>query len=223
MPAKRIYLFRHGETDLNRHGIVQGSGVDAGLNERGKQQSEAFFRKYGRQPFEVVITSGLRRTHETVAPFLEAGLPWQQFAELNEIGWGRHEGKKSTREMIEEYEEVLASWQHGDLRKCLAGGESAAEMAARLIRFAERLKARNERQLLICSHGRAMRCLLCILRGMPPTAMDQFNHSNTALYIFEQDGNRFKPVLTNDTSHLSGQEAQGPPSDNPSQNEASQT
>ncbi|MCY7358013.1 MAG: histidine phosphatase family protein, partial [Rudanella sp.] len=35
MEHKRIYIIRHGETDYNRRGVVQGSGVDADLNEMG--------------------------------------------------------------------------------------------------------------------------------------------------------------------------------------------
>lgn len=44
--TKYIYILRHGETDYNRRGIVQGSGVDAELNEYGRLQAEAFFRYY---------------------------------------------------------------------------------------------------------------------------------------------------------------------------------
>ena len=43
---KQLYIIRHGETELNRLGIVQGRGVDASLNETGITQAEAFFQKY---------------------------------------------------------------------------------------------------------------------------------------------------------------------------------
>ena len=39
---KDIYLIRHGETDYNRMGVVQGSGIDADLNELGNRQAQAF-------------------------------------------------------------------------------------------------------------------------------------------------------------------------------------
>jgi probable phosphoglycerate mutase len=41
-PIKDIYLIRHGETDYNRMGVVQGSGIDADLNELGQRQAQAF-------------------------------------------------------------------------------------------------------------------------------------------------------------------------------------
>lgn len=39
---KDIYLIRHGETDYNRMRVVQGSGIDADLNELGNKQARAF-------------------------------------------------------------------------------------------------------------------------------------------------------------------------------------
>jgi probable phosphoglycerate mutase len=33
MSKKTIYLIRHGQTDFNKQGIVQGSGVDSSLND----------------------------------------------------------------------------------------------------------------------------------------------------------------------------------------------
>jgi len=43
---KTIYIIRHGETDLNRLGIVQGRGMDTSLNEKGLEQAEAFYQAY---------------------------------------------------------------------------------------------------------------------------------------------------------------------------------
>ena len=68
-------MIRHGETEYNRQGIVQGSGIDADLNETGRNQAEAFYQKYKDIPFDKVYTSALVRTHQTVEKFIEAGIP----------------------------------------------------------------------------------------------------------------------------------------------------
>ena len=47
-----------------------------------------------------------------------------------------------------------------------------------------------------------MRCLLCLLKGLPPTDMERYNHSNTALYKIRLEGGRFHFELENDLSHL---------------------
>ena len=59
---KTIYIIRHGETDYNRQGIIQGSGVDSDLNETGRIQAEKFFKAYHHIPFDKVYTSELKRT-----------------------------------------------------------------------------------------------------------------------------------------------------------------
>lgn len=199
---KSIYILRHGETDLNRNGIVQGSGVDTHLNELGQQQSQAFYQRYADLPFEVVLTSALRRTHQTVKGFIESGIPWEQWAEINEISWGVHEGQQSTPQMHEEYTTLVRHWKAENYDARIDGGESAQELAKRMHHFVEQLKNRPEKQILVCSHGRAMRCLMCVLKGKPLYQMDHFKHANTGLYKLSYDGESFHFELENDLSHL---------------------
>lgn len=200
--TKHIYIIRHGETDYNRMGIVQGSGVDSDLNDLGRAQAQAFFEHYQRQPFEVVLTSRLKRTHQTVSGFLDKGLPWEQFAELNEISWGELDGKPSTPALHEIYRRVVGEWRNGNLEARNGNGESAAEMGERLQRFAGHLRARSERHILVCSHGRAIRGLMCLLLEKPLKDMDQFGHDNTGLYHLTYENGAFHLQLHNDTRHL---------------------
>ncbi|MFN7119787.1 MAG: histidine phosphatase family protein [Saprospiraceae bacterium] len=199
---KTIYIIRHGETDLNRQGIVQGSGVDAPLNELGRQQAQAFYDLYKVVPFEVVLTSALQRTHQTVAPFLETGLPWEQFADINEMNWGEHEGKVSTPEMHADYQQIKEAWSRGELEVRLPGGESAEELGIRISRFIDHLKHRAEKLILVCSHGRAMSAMMCLLHGLPLHEMNQYFHYNTGLWKVHFDGFAFEFELENDTKHL---------------------
>jgi len=200
--TQTLYILRHAETDLNRLGIVQGQGVDTELNDTGRRQAAAFFRTYGHLPFEGVLTSSLKRTHQTIAPFIEMGLPWEQFPELNEIGWGIHEGKAPTEPMRREYSRVVEAWSNGQLEACMPGGESAADLARRLSRFLEHLRTRPERLLLVCTHGRALRCLICLMKGRPPSQMNLFGHANTGLYIAHANGRGYQFEVENDLKHL---------------------
>ena len=45
-PNKKIYLIRHGETDINVNKLLQGSNVDVSLNETGQKQAERFYEQY---------------------------------------------------------------------------------------------------------------------------------------------------------------------------------
>lgn len=199
---KKIYLIRHGETELNRLHIVQGSGVDSSLNETGRGQGRAFFNCYKDIDFQLVMTSALKRTVETVAPFIEAKIPWIAYPELNEMGWGVHEGKSGQPWMKVEYERVNNAWKSGDFTARMEEGESAEELAERLSRFVEILKNRPEERILICSHGRSISALMCLLKGWSLTEMKQFKSHNTALYIGNFDGEQFEFEIESDRRHL---------------------
>ena len=206
MTEKIIFIIRHGETDLNRQKIVQGQGVDASLNKLGIQQGQAFYNYYKDEDFEVVITSALKRTKQTVAPFIQQGVYTQAFEEINEINWGVHEGKSSEPWMIKAYKKLIDQWQNGIFDARLEEGESAAEMAFRLTKFVEHLKDRAEKKILICSHGRAMRCLMCILKDQHLREMENYRHNNTGLYKVHYKDGQFHFLLENDLRHLEAEE-----------------
>jgi broad specificity phosphatase PhoE len=201
--ARSIYLLRHGQTDFNVRGIVQGSGVDSSLNDQGRRQAAQFFAAYGSQPFDKVYTSTLRRTQESVQHFLDLGLPHEAHAGLNEISWGTREGTRITMEEDEEYRYVLAQWAAGNTAARLQGGESPAEVAARQRPFIELLKSRPaEQNVLVCMHGRAMRVMLCQLLGYPLQYMEAFEHSNLCLYKLQLTGTMFTVRNFLDVTHL---------------------
>ena len=200
--SKTVYLLRHGETDYNLKGIVQGSGVNSSLNDTGRAQAAAFHRRYGKLPFELVVTSRLKRTHETVRGFIDDGLTWVEKPEINEMSWGIHEGKLASPEMIESYGEMKDGWMQGDYSRRIEGGESAAELGARLAKFVAWLRARPEELLLVCSHGRAMCALVTLMQGEPLSEMNKYQHSNTGLWRARQLDWGFRFDLENDRSHL---------------------
>ncbi|MFT6936378.1 MAG: putative phosphoglycerate mutase [Saprospiraceae bacterium] len=199
---KELYIIRHGETDFNRQGIVQGSGVNSSLNENGKLQALHFFNKYKDVEFDYVYSSTLKRTHETVQHFINKGITWRVRAEIREISWGIHEGQKGTKESIQRYKNLIEYWNDGNFDARLEGGESAAEMVVRLNHFLEELKRTDFKRALICSHGRTLRCLMCLINNDHLREMDNYQHWNTGLYIVELNADVFKIVLHKDVSHL---------------------
>ncbi|SDY34164.1 histidine phosphatase family protein [Hymenobacter psychrophilus] len=203
MSVKKIYLIRHGQTDFNVRGIVQGSGIDSSLNEAGRRQAARFFAAYSHVSFDKVYTSLLRRTHESVAGFLDLGLPHEAHGGLNEIGWGTREGTRITPEEDEEYHRVLQDWHAGRTASALEGGESPDEVAARQRPFIELLTGRpHEQTVLVCMHGRAMRVLLCQLLHYPLSQMENFEHHNLGLYELEYTNSLFTVRNFLDTKHL---------------------
>lgn len=203
MSSKKIYIIRHGQTDFNLQNIVQGSGVDSSLNDVGRAQARAFFDMYRDVAFDKVYTSALRRTTETVKSFLELGIPSESLVGLNEISWGTKEGFKITPEEDQYYHYMLKQWELGNTSLRIEGGESPEDVVRRMQPALDRILGRpDERSILICMHGRAIRILLCILLNYPLKSMDMFEHENLCLYLLNYNGAFFTVELYNDTTHL---------------------
>ncbi|AMR25799.1 histidine phosphatase family protein [Hymenobacter psoromatis] len=203
MPIQQLYLLRHGQTDFNVQGIVQGSGIDSDLNARGREQTAQFWAAYQNTPFDRVYTSRLRRTQQSVQHFIDQGLPHESSAALNEISWGTREGSRITPQEDAEYGRVLDAWRAGGDQARLPGGESPAEVAARQRPFIELLRSRPQDEIvLVCLHGRALRVLLCQLMSYPLSCMDGFEHQNLCLYKLHYTGSRYTIRNFLDISHL---------------------
>ena len=186
-PINTIYIIRHGQTDFNLQGIVQGSGINSELNETGHIQAQQFFEHYKSVSFSKIFTSSLQRTHQTVAPFTQIGIPMHILTELDEINWGIMEGAKPTVENTELFMSVLKQWQKGDLDVAVEGGETPNQLFERQKLGLIKINEHSENNpTLVCMHGRAMRSFLCLLTGNPLHKMDDFAHDNVCLYILEK-------------------------------------
>lgn len=202
MMEKLLYIVRHGETDFNRQHIVQGQGVDTSLNGKGIEQANLFFNYYKDIDFDLVVTSALKRTRETMAPFINQGIPWVQYPEINEISWGTQEGKRSTPEMRQKYAHLIESWNSGHYDIGMEEGETAQQMGDRLSKFINLIPSFKEKKILVCSHGRAMRALVCLMKNEPLKNMQQYHHKNTGLYKAKYNNGQFEFLLHNDISHI---------------------
>lgn len=202
---KSLYIIRHGQTDLNLKGIVQGRGLNTSLNETGRRQAEAFYDYYKAEQFDKIYTSTLQRTHQTIERFLQQDIPWEQLKGLDEIDWGIYEGKQQTPEVMEGFLKLTEGWRNGKLDSCVEGGETPNQLLARQQRALAHIMARpDEKKVLICMHGRAMRVFLCMLIKRDIALMDDFPHTNTVLYRVEYDDNGFVIADTYNIKHLEG-------------------
>ncbi len=197
-----ILIVRHGETELNRLNTIQGRGENPPLNDTGQRQALLLFNKYKNEKFEVVYTSSLQRTHQTVKLFIENGIPWEKTPDLDEISWGSLEGKTSTHAVREQFHNLVQEWNLGNLNAKIPDGESPLEMQKKHLRFIEQYRSTSYSKILVCSHGRAMRILLATMLNKPLQEMDQFHHRNTSVYRVVDDGHTFTLTDHNNLSHL---------------------
>lgn len=199
---KEIYIIRHGQTDFNVRQVVQGRGVNSDLNETGIQQATLFFNAHKEIKFDVVYTSTLKRTWQTVDNFISKEIPHWIRHEIDEIDWGIFEGVEHNPILQKDYYKVIQSWAEGNLSIKIEGGESAQDLADRVSPFIDEIKSSHHQTILICTHGRTLRVMMCLLLGRPISDMDKFLHHNTCLYHVSLVDGKFILRKENDLSHL---------------------
>jgi broad specificity phosphatase PhoE len=200
---KIFYIVRHGQTELNKLGIVQGRGMDTDLNEEGRHQAGLFFNAYKDIPFDKIYISTLKRTQQSIQQFIDLGIPCEKLTGLDELAWGELEGKESTPETKNAFMKLVRDWVSGDLDSKITGGESPNEVMARQKEAMETIMGHpDEKTILICMHGRALRLLLCWITGKPLTEMEEFPHQNLVLYKVTWDGINYEIVDPNNALHL---------------------
>lgn len=204
MSTKKIYLVRHGQTEFNKRGIVQGSAVNSSLNDTGRAQADAFYQAYRHIPFDVVYTSALNRSIESVQSFIDQPIPHFIRPGLNEISWGEMDGKLATATEHNEYKDLLARWQQGDIEFKMWGGESPLDVQKRQEPVVAEILNSPYETILMCMHGRAIRILLSLITKTSLAEMDQFQHANLCLYVLEGSVQEIKIVCSNDQQHLAG-------------------
>lgn len=200
---KTLYIVRHGETDLNKQGIVQGRGINTSLNDIGRTQAEAFYQVYKDVKFDKLYTSTLQRTHQTMAHFIQDGLSWVQLSGLDEMDWGKYEGVASSPEMRAFFKSLTDQWAAGVLGEHFEGGESPLDVNKRQKEALDEIMSfPEEKNVLICMHGRAIRLFLCLLLNDPLSHMDHFPHQNLSLYKVAFKGDHFELLEFNNVVHL---------------------
>ncbi|WP_199561020.1 histidine phosphatase family protein [Mucilaginibacter hurinus] len=203
MIKKTLYIVRHGQTDLNKQGIVQGRGMDTDLNDEGRRQAAQFFEAYKTIPFDKIYVSALKRTQQSIQQFIDLGIPFEKLSGLDELAWGIYEGQASTPESKAAFMDLMRNWLHGNLDVKFEGGESPNDVKIRQEEAIKVIMSRpEEKNVLICMHGRAMRLILCLLTNRSLIEMEQFPHQNLVLYKVTFDGEKFDIVDFNNALHL---------------------
>lgn len=198
-----LYLARHGETEYNRRSQMQGRGIDASLNETGRNQAKAIAGHAKSLDLNHIYSSSLKRSRET-AEFVgqSCGLEVQPYGDLDEMDFGIFEGKRIV-EIETELHTLHTNWKSGNVTYAADGGESPQVVLDRAASKVEQLiQEHHQSNLLFVLHGRLIRILLSHWLGFGLSAMHRIEHSNGALYHLQWDGGHFNTVYLHNTEHL---------------------
>ncbi len=129
----RLVLVRHGETQWNREGRIQGYHADSPLTANGRAQAKALAERFAREGIDAVFASDLGRTRHTARAVAEAtGMTVVHDPGLRERSYGKFEGRtfaEIERDHPLDYERIRAR----DPRYAAPGGENALQFHQRII------------------------------------------------------------------------------------------
>jgi broad specificity phosphatase PhoE len=167
----RLVLWRHGETDFNATGRMQGH-LDVELTPTGWNQARFAVPALVRFEPDIVLTSDLRRAMDTATVFTDAsGVPLRVDKRLRETHLGKWQSLTT--------EDVEASWPGGiatwraDATWAPPEGESRVDVANRTAEVIGELDAEFDRTVLLCVHGGVIIALTAHLLGLPVTVWPQ--------------------------------------------------
>lgn len=200
----RIIMIRHGQSQANAQSRFAGHS-DFDLSELGKQQAELAAKYlYEREPLDAIYASDLLRAHNTAVPFSKLyGLPITDREGLRELFAGDWEGR-TIDEIKELYTEDFRIWREDFSNARCSGGESVAEIYARMIPEVLSLARENDgRCILLATHATPIRVTEAYSRGLSADRVHEVPFvRNSAMNIYEYDGGTLRPVKTNITDHL---------------------
>ena len=198
----KIYLIRHGETEWNAVGKLQGNSdiklLPAGIEQARQLAEHAPFRAV-----DAVYSSDLSRAVKTAEILAEKfGLPVIKEPGLRETSFGEWEGRFLS-ELAEENPNGFEKFFTRPDKVQPPGGETFLQSQARIMNaFDEIIADNDDKNIIVVTHGAAIRLILCAALYIPISKMWSISQYNMALNILTFEEGNFSVELLNSTMHL---------------------
>jgi broad specificity phosphatase PhoE len=180
-----IWLVRHGQTDWNLEGRLQGQ-LDVPLNDTGLEQARLLAESMRGKVFDALFSSDLLRARQTAEIISSViGLPITFDRRLREISQGEVEGMLFS-DVILKFENALADRSRNPVDSRLPGGESVAELASRFKDCMDDIVClKVKKPVLVVAHGLAIATILCQARDYPMETVYSHIQENATAEIIE--------------------------------------
>lgn len=183
---KTIYIFRHGDTDYNKSGILQGQSLDIQLNNDGIWQANELSKAMSDKPLQAIYSSNLLRALQTAAILaMSKNIPIFINEKLKEINFGIAEGKSPDQISKTDLEKHF-SWD--DMNFKFENGESKQEMQTRIVSTLFDILKNDFSCIGIATHGGVIANLLkyfgiCVNKKIPMATPIEIHYENDKLYL----------------------------------------
>jgi broad specificity phosphatase PhoE len=168
-----LLLVRHGETDWNAEGRLQGH-TDRPLNDYGRRQAAALAERLEGDGITAVYSSDLARARETAEILGQRlGLPVVIDPDLRERNWGTWEGLTGTERDRVEFV-----------------GEPHDAHSQRVLRAVNRIaEIHPDERVVVVTHGGSLRRAQVAILGMALPVVE-----NCAVWAVAHEDGTFRPI-----------------------------
>ncbi len=204
--SKKIYLVRHGQSEANAAGRVQG-WFDSPLNGRGRQQAHSLAHRLSKElPLHFIVSSPLQRAAETariIAARLNCPLNFDD--DLREYNMGPITGLTEA-EIREKFPDRVRAYERNKPLPHLPGAEQESAFLERVGRSMDRIlqQTPDRQSTLVVAHGGSLNACLKNWLGITPYSRRPFSFKNGSVSLVEVNACNKRIIYSNDTCHLAG-------------------
>ena len=198
-----IYLIRHGETDFNRDGRIQGD-TESSLSDLGEEQARRVRVRLKGISLAAAYTSPLKRAVDTCRTALDGTVQWESRDGLREINLGVWEGKKAS-DLRRDFPEDTRLWFHAPSRVRIEGAETMRAFRIRVRRTLDGIREQHpDETVAVFAHGGVICSYLTSLLGMKLDDIWRFKIRNCSLTRVLFPMHKPRIDLLGDIHHLDG-------------------
>ena len=151
----RVVILRHGTTELNKQGMIQGSNVDSDLSKEGRAYAEKAAKNFDPSQFDAVYASPLKRAQQTARIFVGDKTSITTDKRSEELNYGSWDGKSSLEYRKKNPDAFNSKWLiNNNIYKYASDVEKREDFRKRIAAFFDDLykEHANDTVLVVC-HG----------------------------------------------------------------------
>ena len=197
---KELLLIRHGQTDWNTQGRVQGGGD---LNNTGIAQSNLLATVLQNSQASTIYTSPSKRTHQTAVIIATAlSLEVNTTPLLKDIDYGVWSGALLA-DLIKDDPDLFEQWEKDPSSVRFPEGESLLDLRTRISVFMDEITEKHSSDtVVVVTHESPIISMLAVALDIPDSSHRNFHADNASLTVLQFKNTHYILSTFNDTSHL---------------------
>jgi probable phosphoglycerate mutase len=197
-----FYIVRHGETEWNEKGILQGH-LDSPLSFRGTMQAKALSQYFSNVAYDKIVSSDLPRAVTTSEIIRDKNnIPIDLDKRIRERNLGIAQGL-TNHIFKERFPDIHAKFKEGNEEFAIPEGESIRERYTRSIECIRELALNySGKRILVVTHGGVLDGIFRYVNRIPLTQVRTFSLFNASVNIIQVHDSDWNVVTWGYTDHL---------------------